>query len=91
MRASRQRDHVRDSAIQKRRSVQARGAGTSAPENGELVAKGEILDGQVGAGADGRPGSRDEGEEEPNHWPILRPWAVSWNPWKPPKITRGSN
>jgi hypothetical protein len=36
----------------------------AAPENGELLAKGEILDGQVGAGPDGRPGHVDEGERE---------------------------
>lgn len=51
----------------------------------EFGIQGEILDGQVGAGADGRPGSGDEGEEAPNHPPILRPWAVSWNPWENPQ------
>jgi hypothetical protein len=50
--------------------------GTPAPEDGELLAKGEILDGQVGAGIQGRPGGADEGDKEREHPPILRPWAA---------------
>ena len=48
---------------------------TAAPENGDLLAKGEILDGQVGAGAEGRSDGSDYGEKEREHPPILRPWA----------------
>ena len=50
--------------------------GTPAPEDGELLAKGEILDGQVGAGTQGRPGGGDEGDKEREQPPILRPWAA---------------
>jgi hypothetical protein len=51
-------------------------AGTPAPEDGDLLAKGKILDGQVGAGTQGRPGGGDEGDKEREHTPILRPGAA---------------
>src|SRR5450631_1965747 len=74
-RASRQRDHVRDSAIQKKPIGPVQGReGTLAAENGELLAKSEVLDDQVSAGADGRPGSGDEGEKERKHRRSYAPW-----------------
>jgi hypothetical protein len=37
-------------------------AGASAQENGELLAKRKVLDGQVGARLEGRPDGGEEGE-----------------------------
>ena len=53
-----------------------------APENGDLLAKGEILDGQVGVGTQADSGGGDEGEKEREHPPILRPGRRDGNPCK---------
>jgi hypothetical protein len=44
---------------------------TTTLENGQLLAEGEILHGQVSVGAEGRPGSGDEGDEECEHPEIV--------------------
>jgi hypothetical protein len=72
------------------RSVQWRARAT-ALENDQLLAQRQVLQGQRGAGAEGRPSGLDEGEEEPEHGQIVYPLAAMGKCSEGPKITPGWN
>jgi len=68
-----------------------RRARATALENDQLLAPRQDLQGQRAAGAEGRPGGLDEGEEEREHGQIVYPVAAMGKCSEGPKITPGSS
>jgi hypothetical protein len=57
-------------------------ARTAAQENDQLLAEREVLQGQRGAGSEGRPGGGDDGEKVREHGPSVYPLATMGKRWQ---------
>jgi hypothetical protein len=66
-------------------------ARATALENDQLLAQRQVLQGQRGAAAEGRPGGLDEVEEEREHGQIVYPVTAMGKCSEGPKITPGSS
>jgi hypothetical protein len=87
-RTSRQCDQARESVTQKNRSDHARrGRRRRRWRDGELLAQGQVLDGEVGVGLTGRLGGAENGEQEREHGAHLAPAALVKGADTAPNIT----